>query len=118
MLFGSFDRVTQFGRAWTSPDLTFKDRRRIGGDQFVPLQNELGINSIARRLVNLVAAEIAVEFVFVVVVAAELEPFAIRRQFLFFIEHDQLRGTPRLDRKSTRLNSSHRTISYAVFCLK
>src|SRR5207248_10421933 len=25
---------------------------------------------------------------------------------------------PRIDRKSTRLNSSHRTISYAVFCLK
>src|SRR5437867_8693590 len=30
------------------------------------------------------------------------------------------RRPPRLsrDRKSTRLNSSHRTISYAVFCLK
>src|SRR5437867_9017470 len=27
-------------------------------------------------------------------------------------------GAPRRDRKSTRLNSSHRTISYAVFCLK
>src|SRR5437879_7402582 len=27
-------------------------------------------------------------------------------------------GRPRLDRKSTRLNSSHRCISYAVFCLK
>src|SRR5207248_8265626 len=26
--------------------------------------------------------------------------------------------TPGQDRKSTRLNSSHRTISYAVFCLK
>src|SRR5437764_10729339 len=26
--------------------------------------------------------------------------------------------SPRLDRKSTRLNSSHRCISYAVFCLK
>src|SRR5437879_7118801 len=25
---------------------------------------------------------------------------------------------PKLDRKSTRLNSSHRCISYAVFCLK
>src|SRR5207248_10197698 len=25
---------------------------------------------------------------------------------------------PKTDRKSTRLNSSHRTISYAVFCLK
>src|SRR2546429_7359687 len=28
------------------------------------------------------------------------------------------RDTPRLDRKSTRLNSSHGYISYAVFCLK
>src|SRR3989454_2295290 len=27
-------------------------------------------------------------------------------------------GTPELDRKSTRLNSSHLVISYAVFCLK
>src|SRR5207248_4284544 len=31
-----------------------------------------------------------------------------------FIEHMVFKG----DRKSTRLNSSHRTISYAVFCLK
>src|SRR5438094_1559276 len=28
------------------------------------------------------------------------------------------RCRPGVDRKSTRLNSSHRTISYAVFCLK
>src|SRR5437763_7277594 len=28
------------------------------------------------------------------------------------------RSTSALDRKSTRLNSSHRCISYAVFCLK
>src|SRR5437867_10981002 len=28
------------------------------------------------------------------------------------------RVLPPVDRKSTRLNSSHRTISYAVFCLK
>src|SRR5438094_5474264 len=27
-------------------------------------------------------------------------------------------GGRKVDRKSTRLNSSHRTISYAVFCLK
>src|SRR5690242_21034233 len=27
-------------------------------------------------------------------------------------------GDPRQDRKSTRLNSSHMSISYAVFCLK
>src|SRR5947208_8478022 len=30
----------------------------------------------------------------------------------------QIRVTTRLDRKSTRLNSSHQIISYAVFCLK
>src|SRR5258707_1857644 len=28
------------------------------------------------------------------------------------------RAAPKLDRKSTRLNSSHANISYAVFCLK
>src|SRR5688572_16908870 len=30
----------------------------------------------------------------------------------------QLAGKPSADRKSTRLNSSHSQISYAVFCLK
>src|SRR2546429_5716631 len=30
----------------------------------------------------------------------------------------ELHGTPLQDRKSTRLNSSHGYISYAVFCLK
>src|SRR5437763_11284184 len=31
---------------------------------------------------------------------------------------ERLDPNQRLDRKSTRLNSSHRCISYAVFCLK
>src|SRR5690242_21555961 len=31
---------------------------------------------------------------------------------------DKMRGTVDIDRKSTRLNSSHMSISYAVFCLK
>src|SRR5258708_14211224 len=31
---------------------------------------------------------------------------------------EQVRGQIREDRKSTRLNSSHQIISYAVFCLK
>src|SRR2546427_579866 len=34
------------------------------------------------------------------------------------IEFDRYTLTPILDRKSTRLNSSHSQISYAVFCLK
>src|SRR5207248_8778147 len=33
-------------------------------------------------------------------------------------QRDRVRECGRRDRKSTRLNSSHRTISYAVFCLK
>src|SRR5262245_65288434 len=33
-------------------------------------------------------------------------------------EGDPFEGNPALDRKSTRLNSSHLGISYAVFCLK
>src|SRR2546426_4619559 len=32
--------------------------------------------------------------------------------------HGEKRRDPLLDRKSTRLNSSHLVISYAVFCLK
>src|SRR5690348_18091443 len=32
--------------------------------------------------------------------------------------HAQYPAKPRQDRKSTRLNSSHPSISYAVFCLK
>src|SRR3712207_8551372 len=32
--------------------------------------------------------------------------------------HGSAAGSDRLDRKSTRLNSSHANISYAVFCLK
>src|SRR5688572_32014570 len=48
----------------------------------------------------------------------------LTRQSRFSIErHMQtwitgLEWTPKVDRKSTRLNSSHSQISYAVFCLK
>src|SRR5438094_7818803 len=35
-----------------------------------------------------------------------------------FLDRRDGGGTVEIDRKSTRLNSSHRTISYAVFCLK
>src|SRR5438094_6362590 len=38
---------------------------------------------------------------------------------IFVLDHGRYRERePPADRKSTRLNSSHRTISYAVFCLK
>src|SRR3712207_8527108 len=40
------------------------------------------------------------------------------RQWLRRQVWPRLPGRPFLDRKSTRLNSSHANISYAVFCLK
>src|SRR5437764_9679456 len=44
-------------------------------------------------------------------------PFACRAALEYFaiLEDERLQNK---DRKSTRLNSSHRCISYAVFCLK
>src|SRR3712207_8294274 len=33
-------------------------------------------------------------------------------------QHHSVESDPQADRKSTRLNSSHANISYAVFCLK
>src|SRR3712207_7164150 len=44
--------------------------------------------------------------------AAGLSPFPLG------LEELELGVPTRLDRKSTRLNSSHANISYAVFCLK
>src|SRR5438034_8348170 len=38
--------------------------------------------------------------------------------FAFITSLGQSRSSPGRDRKSTRLNSSHTVISYAVFCLK
>src|SRR3712207_7361210 len=43
------------------------------------------------------------------------DPFDVRRGEGEAVRH---RRPPRADRKSTRLNSSHANISYAVFCLK
>src|SRR3712207_6985614 len=41
----------------------------------------------------------------------------VLRPLVGLAQHDAV-GVERLDRKSTRLNSSHANISYAVFCLK
>src|SRR3712207_9585235 len=43
---------------------------------------------------------------------------AVFRQFVVLCRQLDLFGRELLDRKSTRLNSSHANISYAVFCLK
>src|SRR2546430_12298130 len=66
------------------------------------------------------------------VVAADLRSWQFREQIANMVEHARVSGRiaarraanrrlidhDDLDRKSTRLNSSHSQISYAVFCLK
>src|SRR4051794_41315566 len=47
----------------------------------------------------------------------ELRPRAARALETVYEARDEVRDLVR-DRKSTRLNSSHPSISYAVFCLK
>src|SRR5689334_23761592 len=51
---------------------------------------------------------------FVLPQASGMRPWPVLRLGLFLYDH--LGG--RRDRKSTRLNSSHSSTSYAVFCLK
>src|SRR3712207_7904321 len=43
---------------------------------------------------------------------------ALRGTRIELVPLDEALAEPKLDRKSTRLNSSHANISYAVFCLK
>src|SRR3712207_8103883 len=45
-------------------------------------------------------------------------PSRLREEKLQLLCRSTLSSDDRLDRKSTRLNSSHANISYAVFCLK
>src|SRR2546430_11313154 len=49
--------------------------------------------------------------------AAALVPDAVNRLAVIHYGMDRWKAA-RIDRKSTRLNSSHSQISYAVFCLK
>src|SRR3712207_7419216 len=55
----------------------------------------------------------------VLVPQPQLQPQRPRADRQRLVEHlGQVRGLAEQDRKSTRLNSSHANISYAVFCLK
>src|SRR5205085_5003080 len=94
------DHVTGLPRFSPPAQLTFENWRGIGRDQLETRDDKLGIHSVARRLVNFVTAEMAGKFVFIIIVRAELQRFAIGSEFLFFIQHDQLRAAPWLVRLS------------------
>src|SRR3712207_7930134 len=78
--------------------------RSLGVPDFGPVQNNMSFNTTAGATRG-IHAEPWDKFV------------SLARGRIFGAWVD-LRPGPGLDRKSTRLNSSHANISYAVFCLK
>ena len=60
--------------------LAFEDRRRTHGDDLKTLHHKLGINRIACRFVDIFTREVTRQFVFVIIVAAETQLFAIGRE--------------------------------------
>src|SRR2546427_7012958 len=84
------------------------------------------------RSVELLAVQSAAERVHGELHAAPDEPLGVQHRQMRLRREEVAAGevrpgildelglgeAPRLDRKSTRLNSSHSQISYAVFCLK
>src|SRR5258708_29486222 len=68
--------------------------------------------------VPLLPATIALLFVFALLVVAGIKDSAKVALSIFAVHIAILSAFLILDRKSTRLNSSHQIISYAVFCLK
>src|SRR3989454_801640 len=84
-------------------------RLRVGGAHcLAAVRDELGMRRVVTRVLE--------ELVFVDLHGFEVQLeqgiVAVRPNAVAELEHDTL------DRKSTRLNSSHLVISYAVFCLK
>src|SRR2546423_1658381 len=98
MLFGLFYLEAANRGAGAIAVLAFENRGRIGRDQLVAFEHKLGIKTVARRLVNGLAAEVAVKFVFVIVVAAEAQFLAVRRELFFFVQNHELRRVPSLAR--------------------
>ena len=85
-------------RGGATAELAFENGRWADGNEIDGLQDKLGIDGVTRGLVNIVTREVASQFVFVIVVIAETELFAIGRHFQFLIQHHQLRGAPGLSR--------------------
>ena len=87
---------------WATPRnmIASRDELTAMGGQFHPFLGVLGVMSAKNTAVNLM----------------------ILTTFLSFLLYGRANKRPTVswaqDRKSTRLNSSHKPISYAVFCLK
>src|SRR5690606_39565989 len=97
LFFSSRRRHTSFSRDWSS-DVCSSDLRRVGGEAFATF-----LKAVVKIFPALSAfASFLISFMAFTKINPSTTTAAIRTK----------------DRKSTRLNSSHVKISYAVFCLK
>src|SRR5207248_4986985 len=92
-------------RSTLFPYTTLFRSKRINGDGARRRNSYMGdlLSGISEILFRIVSGTFKVDFLLRLV-------FTLASLGLVVVIHE--------DRKSTRLNSSHRTISYAVFCLK
>src|SRR5690625_5925166 len=79
------------------------------------LSDVLGSTYFAQQLTCIAADTIVMDFVRLDVALGANDKGTAQCHTLFFDQYLEVSGE--LDRKSTRLNSSHVAISYAVFCL-
>src|SRR5438552_8802079 len=93
-----FDLVSAHLGLGAPGELAGENRWRVGRNNLVALQDEFRVDGIAGRLVNVFAAEVTIELVFVIVVAPEIEALAIWGQLLLLVQHYQLRFAPGLPR--------------------
>src|SRR5437764_8934540 len=87
----------------------------LNSQHFIKLLFEFGL--FERTALNLVQAD-GIDQVFGAKHPQELAHVELRNKHLLVALEDLAHVAGQRDRKSTRLNSSHRCISYAVFCLK
>src|SRR5258708_29186416 len=73
-------------------------------------------DALFEELSNSDAKKFPLKFLEAIPVGADLSN--ITSEYIIWQFEDKKVGMAKIDRKSTRLNSSHQIISYAVFCLK
>src|SRR5690606_39341338 len=85
-----------------------------------PISPLFPYTTLFRSLVETDLPEVAYRLEHPQVLALTLPPVPVdaRHRIVIARDHDSVSSIHRKDRKSTRLNSSHVKISYAVFCLK
>src|SRR5690625_7060205 len=101
----------------------FAETRKLMSEQNIPIEEETEtiMETLEHDGKTAMLIAISGELVGVIAVAdtvKETSKEAVARMHKLGLEVIMLTGDNERDRKSTRLNSSHVAISYAVFCLK